>query len=508
MTRFRHTKTFARALLAGVASSVFAGTAYAQGTIVTGTVKSEQGVTLEGANVTISELNASVGTNASGVFRITLAAERVRGQQVTLRVRAIGFQPQAKQITVAAGTITQDFTLKIDVNRLTEVVVTGVVGATETKKLTFTVDKIDQSSLTVPSASALTALQGKVTGASIVLPSGRPGVSPSIMLRGVRSINRPLSPLIVVDGVLMNGSLTDIDPNDIESVEVVKGAAASSTYGSNAQNGVIAITTKSAKNGQQGAKFSFRSEYGFQDVNSAYPYAQYHMATMDETNTRFCAVVVGFPDCSRVVDLQEEARRVNNVPGPVSLAPYVFTNDWGIAQQPSSKPVLKGRFQISPFPVRWNPIAQATTNSPYNDTHVDMTGRVGQTGVFASIGNLYQVGPMKFLSGYRRSTARINADQAVGEDITLSLSSLYAKSILYPENSGRRRSAQARRPGTFVHPVQSARSGKPERELPVHELAAGEPYGRRPLSRLGQLPLHASVVARCFVRDEHRQAAR
>ena len=169
-----------------------------------------------------------------------------------------------------------DFELAVDVNRLSEVVVTGVTGATETKKLAFTVDKVDQSNLPVPATSALSSIQGKVTGAQVIQPSGRPGTAPSIILRGAKSLNLSLSPLVVVDGVVMNGGMNDINPQDIESIEVVKGAAASSTYGARAQNGVIQITTKSGATAGQGARFNVRSETGFQDIQGAYPFSQRH----------------------------------------------------------------------------------------------------------------------------------------------------------------------------------------------------------------------------------------
>src|SRR5688572_1095236 len=170
MTRFRHTKRLP-SLLAGLASVLLAGSAYAQATeatVLTGSVKSEQGQPLQGANVVITELNISVGTNDAGVYRVNLAPERVRGQTVVMRIRAIGFQPQQKSITIAAGTITTDFILRIDVNKLSEVVVTGVTGATETKKLAFSVAKVDKAELqAVPGVDALSQLQGKVAGAVI-----------------------------------------------------------------------------------------------------------------------------------------------------------------------------------------------------------------------------------------------------------------------------------------------------------------------------------------------------
>ncbi len=434
MTKFRSSLSLARGMLAGLACAVFAGTAYAQGLVITGTVKSEQGQPLNSAQVYIAEMTISVPTNDRGEYRISIPAERVRGQQAMLRARSIGYVAASELITLTAGTLTKDFALKVDVNRLSEVVVTGVTGATEQKKLAFTVDRIDQADLKMPSASALTALQGKVTGAQIVLPNGRPGTAPSILLRGVKSINRPLDPLIVVDGVILNGSMTDLDPNDIESIEVVKGAAASSTFGSRAQNGVIQITTKGARNAGQGARFNLRSEYGFQDVQTEYPFAKYNLIAHDETNQKLCAVVPGYPNCSMVVDFAEEAKRINNVPTPDALDPYLFLNDFGISAT-AKKPYLKGTFQINPWPVRYNPIAQAVLPGAYNDTHLDMTARFGQTGVFASLGGLYQEGSIRGLQGYRRKTARLNADQTISEDLSFQMATTFAKTTNYPSVS-------------------------------------------------------------------------
>jgi len=171
---------------------VLASTAFAQGAVISGTVKSAQGQNLQAANIRIPDLNVSVGTGEDGTYRITLSAERIRGQTANMTVRAIGFRPQTKSLTISAGNQTHDFVLEVDVNRLSEVVVTGVTGATETKKLAFTVDKVDQSNMPVPATSALQSIQGKVTGAQVVTPSGRPGTAPSIILRGAKSLNLSL----------------------------------------------------------------------------------------------------------------------------------------------------------------------------------------------------------------------------------------------------------------------------------------------------------------------------
>lgn len=138
-------------LLAGLTTTVLASTAFAQGATITGTVRSIQGQALQAANVRIANLNVSVGTGADGGYRITLDAERVRGQNVTLSARAVGFKPQTKEITISAGAQDHDFTLEFDVNRVSEVVVTGS-GAKETKTLAFSVDRA--GGVYVPAASA------------------------------------------------------------------------------------------------------------------------------------------------------------------------------------------------------------------------------------------------------------------------------------------------------------------------------------------------------------------
>jgi len=419
------------AIVASLALS--SGSALAQGMVITGRLVSEQGQVLLAANVFITEMNVSTATNEQGVYRITLPAERVRVQVVMLRARAIGHSPQARQITLRPGEITENFALKPDVNRLSEVVVTGVTGATEKKKLAFSVTSVDATDMPVPGSNALTSLQGKVPGAQITMPSGRPGTAPAVLMRGVKSINasgRSQGPLMIVDGIILNGSAQDINPQDIESIEIVKGAAASSVYGARAAAGVIQITTKTGKGGPQGVKFNVRAEYGLNDVQSEYPYAQRHMLMMDETNTRFCIKQTGLPACSRTVDFEEEARRINDVAGAFALSPYNFERDAGIGLA-LTKPELRGLFQVNPWPKRYNPMATTVTNNPYANTNIDVIGRLGGTAIFGSVSNLSHQGAIKFLDGYRRNSVRANVDQAVGDEWTMQLGTAYTRGTQY-----------------------------------------------------------------------------
>ena len=404
--------------------------------VITGAVKSEFGDPLENANVYIAELAVSVGTNAQGRFTITIPAERVRGQVVQLRARSIGYKADAKPLTVRAGAQTVDFTLAKDINRLQEVVTTGVTGATEVKKLAFSVAQVSEKDMPVPGSNPLAQLQGKVAGANIVANTGRPGAAPAVILRGPQSINasgRGQDPLYIIDGVISQGGLQDINPQDIENIEVVKGAAASSLYGSRAGNGVIQITTRSGKNQSEGVRFRAQMEYGTSDIEREYRYPTTHFMLMDETATRFCAIVSGAQDCARTVDLYQETRRVNDQGGDFSLPPVSLQNDAGIARNPGTL-TTRSLFQVNQFPRVYNPIQQLVTNGEVINSTIDATGKVGRTNFFASINQLRQEGSIKFLPGYTRNSMRINVDQQLGGNLNFSFRSSYSTANDY--NSG------------------------------------------------------------------------
>src|SRR5687768_6839419 len=189
------------------ALALSAGSLLAQGAVITGRVTSDAGIALQGANVFITELNLSVGTNEAGQYTLTIPPARVSGQAVQLRVRSVGFLPQNRPITVSAGTQTFNFSLRTDVNRLSEVVVTGTVGeGTERAKVPFAVSRLAVEDMPVPAVDPITQLAAKMPGVRIAQNSGRPGSNPEIMIRGPKSINaqgRDQRPVIVVDGAIM-----------------------------------------------------------------------------------------------------------------------------------------------------------------------------------------------------------------------------------------------------------------------------------------------------------------
>jgi TonB-linked SusC/RagA family outer membrane protein len=425
-----------------VASTAFASAAHAQGAVITGKVTTSQGRELEGANVTIPELNISVGTNAAGIYTISIPAARLSGGSAVMRVRSIGFVPQTRTVSLTAGSQSANFSLQQDVNRLQAIVTTGVTGATETTKLPFSVAKIDTSDFKVPSANPLSQLAGKVPGANIVSTSGRPGASPAVILRGPTSISgsgRGQAPLYIVDGVVLTdqgsatggGGLPDINPLDIESVEVVKGAAASSLYGARAGNGVINIRTKSGLGSSEGVHFTARTEYGTSDIAHQISINQSHALQLDESGTRFCLSVSGTGrfQCARAINYSDEVYRINDQSTQFVLDPVgTFPVDPGSALSGSDL-TLRDGFLTRQWPGQnYDAVAQFARPKPVINNNVDMRGRFGKTAFFASVNGFDQGGTMKYLTGFQRTSGRLNIDQQIGTRWSASLTSYYARS--------------------------------------------------------------------------------
>ena len=406
-------------LLAGLIAGVTTQ-AKAQSATVSGKVATEQGQPIEGANVYITALGISVATNAQGQYTITIPEARAHGQSVELAARSLGRTPVRKTIQ-ATGTQSVDFQLAADPIRLADVVVTGVTTGTERAKLPFDVAKIDASDLPAPSGNPLSAIQGRVPGANIVSTTGRPGTAPQVLLRAPTSIDgsgRGQNPLYVVDGVILAGDLPDLNAADIESIEVVKGAAATSLYGARAGNGVIQITTKrgfAVANNE--VKFGVRSEYGMSDIEHQFPLAKNHLYQMDPTGTRFC----GNATCSTTFDWVEEVMRLNSVNTALPSAPafspvYSGTSVWN-------------RFQTGKWPGKtYNAIDQVVQPGSFGQVDGHMTGRYNQTNFFASLGMLNQQGSFVGLNGFQRGSARVNIDQRIGSDWNVQMSTYYSRS--------------------------------------------------------------------------------
>ncbi|MDR6940689.1 SusC/RagA family TonB-linked outer membrane protein [Mucilaginibacter pocheonensis] len=221
-------------------------------TVVTGTVKDNKGVPAIGATITEKGLKNSAVTDVNGKFKINL-----KGKSGVLTISYIGYK--AQEVTVgASGDVS--VTLAEDLNKLNEVIVVGY-SSKQASQLSSSVSVISGNKLRdVTSNNLVGLLQGKAPGVVVSSASGDPSSGASILIRGASSISASTSPLVVVDGNI-GGTY---NPTDVESVTILKDAAATGLYGSRAANGVIIVTTKMGKSGL--TKIDINSVVGFNNA--------------------------------------------------------------------------------------------------------------------------------------------------------------------------------------------------------------------------------------------------
>ena len=217
----------------------FAHSALAQERIVSGLVKDEAGTGMPGVNVLIKGTSTGTATDADGRYQIP-----VTSNEAVLAFSFVGYTTM--EVPVGAQS-TVEVSLVPDLQTLTEVVVTGYVSQ-EKKDITGAVGVVKAKDLLAfPSANAETLLQGRIAGVTVTA-NGDPNGLPAVRIRGLNSFGNN-TPLYIVDGV-PTYDIQFLNPNDIESMNVLKDAGAASIYGSRANNGVIIVTTKSGKVGK------------------------------------------------------------------------------------------------------------------------------------------------------------------------------------------------------------------------------------------------------------------
>ncbi|MBQ3820952.1 MAG: SusC/RagA family TonB-linked outer membrane protein, partial [Bacteroidales bacterium] len=219
--------------------------------VVSGRVVDSNGDPLPGAGVMIKGTTKGTTTDADGRFSLPVASN------ASLEFSFIGY---ATQVVPVGGRSTVNVTLSDDQNVLDDVVVVGY-GTQSRKTLSTSISKVDGDKLMdAPVSTVGDALKGKVTGLRIASNNNLPGESPRFLIRGGSSINRSNDPLFLVDGV--ERGIDDLNPNDIESIEVLKDAASAAIYGSRASNGVILVTTKKGNAFKQ-PQVVFDAQVGF-----------------------------------------------------------------------------------------------------------------------------------------------------------------------------------------------------------------------------------------------------
>jgi TonB-linked SusC/RagA family outer membrane protein len=383
--------------------------AAAQTRTLTGTVTDAlTGQPLEGARISVRGTPLAATTSAAGQFTIGAAP----AGSITVTIRRIGNNPE--EIVLPPGQNEFRVSLTRDPLRLSDVVVTGQATGVERRNLANAVATVSGEEVSRVSAQTVEqALQGKVVGASIQSNSGAPGGGMQMRLRGVTSINGSSEPLYVVDGVVMsnvaipsnqnavtkstqgsNPSLTqdnqvnriaDLNPNDIENIEVLKGASASAIYGSRASNGVVIITTRRGRAGER--RINATQRLGFSKISNTLGSRTFN--TLAEATAAWGTSAANFYQQGRTFDHERE---------------------------------LAGETPIS------------------SESVVDISGGDSDTRYFAS-GLWKHDGGIIKNTGYGKQSVRANLDQDFGSRLNLSLqtnatTSLAQRGLTNNDNAG------------------------------------------------------------------------
>ena len=239
-----------------------ASPAIAQNTTVKGKVTDNAGNAIPGVNIIVKGSTTGVTTDADGTYALEVPSD-----DAVLVFSFIGFETAEVAVN---NRVSIDVILTENVNTLNEIVVIGY-GTQRQEAVTGSVVSIQSSQISeVPSPNLSQALQGRLAGVDMAQSSSKPGATMQIRIRGTRSLNASNDPLIVLDGIPFAGSITDINPNDVKSVDILKDAASTAIYGSRGANGVLLITTHKGSRGQK-AQFSYNAYYGTKKAFAEYP---------------------------------------------------------------------------------------------------------------------------------------------------------------------------------------------------------------------------------------------
>jgi TonB-linked SusC/RagA family outer membrane protein len=385
-----------RLLAALLLATATAASSQAQGTgRITGTVTDSAAARgLPNAQVRVVGTRLGAQTDDEGRFTIT----GVAAGTYTVEARRLGYRPaSARNVVVTEGaTATANLTMTAAPLTLEAVVTTGVVDPTAGTRVPFTVARVEAANAPVPAANALETIQGKVAGVTII-PAGQPGSGTNILLRTPTSINKSNSPLIVVDGVIQsssfNASSADLESMNIESVEIVKGAAAASLYGSRAQAGVIQIRTKRGSEESAGpTRVTARSELGWNSLNRKIDWAQHHYYRTNESG-------------QYVDEAGTVVTRNNRVPRPVYE-----------------------RFQDVTYADRiYDQVERFFDPGEFMKNAITVSQNAGRTNWFLSFVNTQEDGVVLNSGAFTQNDLRLNLDHSLRDNLQLRFSGYHSR---------------------------------------------------------------------------------
>src|SRR2546423_5146709 len=409
-------------LSAITALALTATVAFAQsGTTITGRVTSDVGAPLGSASVFIAGTNIGATTSDDGTYTFVVPTSRATGATVTLTARVIGYTARSVQIALTPGaTINQNFTLPVNPFHLGEVVVTGAGTSTTRERLGVTINRVDSSALRRSNEpqNVVAALAAKAPNVNVRTQSGEPGAAASVVIRGEESLTGPNQPLFVVAGQPIDnqpvnpatlamgfggGSATDrrggtvttnraadVNPSDIESIEILRGSAAAAIYGARAANGVVLITTKRGRSGPTRVTLSSSVSWDKPRIVDflQHDYAQGSLARTVNGNPRpipdAAATCGDTPDCS----------------------PTAGRTSWG-AKLPAGT-------------VTYDHIGELFKTGLTADNNVQLSGGNDRTTFYSSVGLTNQDGIIKGPNNkYNRASFRLKGTQEVSSKLTL-----------------------------------------------------------------------------------------
>lgn len=343
-------------------------------TLIGGKVRDEQGTPLIGAAVTVKGTSTGTITDVEGSFRLQLTSDATE-----LVVSYIGYV--STEVTV--GNQTEfDIVLQPDILRLDELVVTGY-GTQMKRDLTGAVTSVDLNELSnMPAAGIDEMIQGRATGVS-VLSDNAPGGGVAVRIRGFSTI-RNNDPLYIIDGIPTTGGINMINPNDIESFQVLKDASAASIYGSRAANGVVIITTRKGKSEQTQINFN-----GYAGVQT----------------------VANMPTMLNAAEYGDKLWEASLNDGVAPSSPV-----YGTGPSPVIPTWIDAGQTIPSDDVDWvSAIFKPALIQSYN---LDFSKRTATSGQFTSF-NFFQQDGMITNTGFERLTGRINTDYRLFDRVTV-----------------------------------------------------------------------------------------
>jgi TonB-linked SusC/RagA family outer membrane protein len=365
--------------------------------IISGIVRDDTGIALPDVSIRIQNTKIGTVTDFDGKFSLEVSSSDV------LEFSYLGFKNKKVQVGDKSYF---EIVLVLENNMLDEIIVAGVASGTKKKLMSVSVAKLNADDLNeVPQTSVASSLSGKVPGVTVTSFGGSPGSSPNIVLRGSTNITGNNTPMILVDGVILQGSLADINIDDMESIEVVKGASASSLYGSRAANGVLVITSKRGSSLKEGkTSVTIRSEFGIQQISKYLDLSTSHHYQLSpdwldaETFTKY--YFVNYPDGYET-----------------GWDPNIIGN----------RVEKEDRYQDMPYRVNNNLQKEMFTNGEYLTNYASVGHRVNKTNIFLSFEKNENRGVIIETEGYKRQSFRMNIDHNISDNLKISASNNYIK---------------------------------------------------------------------------------